>query len=682
MTLAEVDRLVHPSDLPAVRALRQPEAAGRRFEIEFRLRAGGGERWLISVGEMRLDAQGTLADGVGVLYDITERKAEERRRYAGDSFLRGFLNNAHSYLFAKDLEGRYILANRYYLDAFGYETEADLCGLTDKDRFGAEDVYTQNDRRVLAEGQAITFEEIAVSKDGSRIHALSTKFPLRDERRRIFAVGCVSTDVTERLEAAAALEISERRLGETEAKLKRLFADAPAMIAQHEGPEHRYIFSNAMHDRAVGNRRLIGLTLREAMPELADQNVFERFDRVFQTGEPIHIPEFEAVFDRNGSGETDAGWYRQVLQPWFDADGAVAGVMSFAFDITEQVTARRHLRRSETRLKRERLFLREVIENAPIGISIAQDPERGEPILNEAARRMTGVSDFSGDLTRYKVMGAVHPDGRPYKVGDYPTVCALTRGEAVSREQMIYETDRERRRWLVNSKPLRDDDGTIIAAVTSMWDVEDLLRAQELRDLLIAELNHRVKNTLAVVQSLARRSFLAAPDKDTAVQMFGGRLQALAAAHDLLSQKNWQEADLGALVARTVSVVADPAGRVDIAGPPLRLAIERTVTIALAFHELATNAVKYGALSAGDGRVTVRWEVIEDDTARLVMTWREHGGPPVAAPVSRGFGMTMIERALAFELNAQVHLDFAPDGFACTFEAPVQTAKGGDHPWL
>lgn len=123
-------------------------------------------------------------------------------------------------------------------------------------------------------------------------------------------------------------------------RLLSIFNHAPAFVAIHEGPEHRYVYSNKMHDAIVGHRPLIGRTLKEAMPELEGQGIFERFDDAYESGKPVVVEEFEAEYDRDGDGKAERGYFRQVLQPWFHPEHRVAGVMSFAFEVTELVQAR------------------------------------------------------------------------------------------------------------------------------------------------------------------------------------------------------------------------------------------------------------------------------------------------------------------------------------------------------
>lgn len=208
-----------------------------------------------------------------------------------------------------------------------------------------------------------------------------------------------------------------------------------------------------------------------------------------------------------------------------------------------------------------------------------------------------------------------------------------------------------------------------------------LAEAARHQRLLIDELNHRVKNMLSVVQALARQTIGRNPDPVTAQRAFEGRLGALARAHDTLTKVHWEKAEL-ADVAEGAIDSCGVADRVRIGGPVIWLDSRIAVTMAMALHELCTNALKYGALAGEAGWVELKWQVESGPPPRLHLAWRERGGPPVVAPTRQGFGTRMLERALAGDLQAQVRLDFAPEGLTCTivaeapalFEGPVAAA--------
>lgn len=158
-------------------------------------------------------------------------------------------------------------------------------------------------------------------------------------------------------------------------------------------------------------------------------------------------------------------------------------------------------------------------------------------------------------------------------------------------------------------------------------------------------------------------------------EAFIARLIALAEAHDILTAENWDGAELRDLLAKTVGIYRQDRGqdRISLEGPAIRLQPKSAIAFAMAIHELATNAVKFGALSSATGRIDVRWEVTHtSDAPSLRVTWIERGGPLVSLPTSRGFGSRLIERGLAGQLNGSARIDFDVEGVACTIEAPLE----------
>ena len=193
-----------------------------------------------------------------------------------------------------------------------------------------------------------------------------------------------------------------------------------------------------------------------------------------------------------------------------------------------------------------------------------------------------------------------------------------------------------------------------------------IARGEMLHNLLIEELNHRVKNTLALMQAIAVQTFRSA-SRDERTK-FEGRLGALAEAHNLLSQEKWAGSELRDVIARVLQpFVLNNPGRIRMAGPAVPLSPRLAVVLSMIVHEIATNAAKYGALSNETGRVTLDWEIIAaTPKPRLRLIWTEIGGPPVTAPVQRGFGSRLIERSARDQLGGEATVDFLPRGVVCT----------------
>ncbi|MCS3760994.1 two-component sensor histidine kinase [Bradyrhizobium centrosematis] len=202
-----------------------------------------------------------------------------------------------------------------------------------------------------------------------------------------------------------------------------------------------------------------------------------------------------------------------------------------------------------------------------------------------------------------------------------------------------------------------------------------IARGEMLHNLLIDELNHRVKNTLALMQAIAVQTFRSA-SRDERTK-FEGRLGALAEAHNLLSQEKWAGSELRDVIARALQpFLLNSPDRIRMAGPDVPLSPRLAVVLSMIVHEIATNAAKYGALSNETGRVTLNWEVITDaPKPRLRLIWTEIGGPPVTAPVRRGFGSRLIERSARDQLGGEATVDFLPRGVVCTVVCTLDEAR-------
>jgi two-component sensor histidine kinase len=215
-----------------------------------------------------------------------------------------------------------------------------------------------------------------------------------------------------------------------------------------------------------------------------------------------------------------------------------------------------------------------------------------------------------------------------------------------------------------------DETGAFQGFVGLAMDITEARRAEEHQRLLINELNHRVKNTLATIQSLARQTLRDGVDARDARERLTERLLALSAAHNVLTRENWEGADLSEIAHEAMRPYQEPSdGRVRICGPRARLAPNAALALSMALHELATNAVKYGALSSAEGRVSLDWEPNAAGDA-MDLTWREAGGPPVNAPGAKGFGSRLLA-SLSGELGGPAEIDYAPGGLTCRLKAPL-----------
>lgn len=211
--------------------------------------------------------------------------------------------------------------------------------------------------------------------------------------------------------------------------------------------------------------------------------------------------------------------------------------------------------------------------------------------------------------------------------------------------------------------PIRDDDGRITGMLDTVVETTEKVRAQEQARLVNAELAHRMQNTLAIVGSIADQTFRCSASLEEARSNFSRRMKALGQAQHVLTQSDWMSAPMAAIIEGALTPHSTAPGEICAQGPPVELSPRQALSLSMAVHELATNSMKYGALSVAGGEVAVRWglEPIDGDQC-LRLTWTESGGPKVTPPARRGFGSLLIQQVLAADFGGKVTLNYPPEG--------------------
>ena len=419
-------------------------------------------------------------------------------------------------------------------------------------------------------------------------------------------------------------------------------------------------------------------------------------NRVLQTGErdeialiryPIALP----------SGDYEERYWSATHIPLLKDDGEVAYVLQHTVDVTELqrlrtfaaeaghyardevgLFARAHaVQEANQSLTQETNRLRTLFEQAPGFVAVLSGADLRFQLANAAYRRLVGNRDVIG-----KTVAEALPEVVDQGFADLLEQVRSS-GEAFIGRSVSVMLEGEsggplEERFLdFIYQPIFASDGSTPGVFVQGYDVTEQRRAEEHQQLLIHELNHRVKNTLSIVQALAMQSFNDSVEPAAARRTFDARLNALSAAHNLLTMENWESAGLLETISASVAATAGAnATRVSIHGPEIVVAPQTAVSIAMTVHELCTNAIKYGALSNDSGTVDVRWTAgaEEDGAIELRVEWVEAGGPPVTAPTRRGFGTRLIERGLSAEVRSQVTLDYRPGGLQCTIRAKLPAA--------
>ena len=295
--------------------------------------------------------------------------------------------------------------------------------------------------------------------------------------------------------------------------------------------------------------------------------------------------------------------------------------------------------------------------------------------MNAAAENLTGYSLVEArGRSLHDMVHHTYPDGRPYPIHECPIDRAFPEYTQTEGEEVFIHKDGHFFPVAFTASPIRQEE-VVVGTVVEVRDISRRKAEIEHLHMLLDELNHRVKNTLATVQSIFLQTLRDEAMSDHARDGVMSRLMALSRSHDLLTERNWASAPLRDVAHRALApfgATEDASGRVSIAGDEFTLHPRPALAIAMGLHELATNAVKYGALSIEGGSVDLSWKLIPGGMLRL--KWAERGGPSVAEPRRSGFGRRLIERGLAHELAGEARVDFHHDGVVCEIDIPTATA--------
>lgn len=328
------------------------------------------------------------------------------------------------------------------------------------------------------------------------------------------------------------------------------------------------------------------------------------------------------------------------------------------------------MRSQETLRERERWF-RQVLSALPAAV-YTTDAGGRLTYYNEAAadlwgqRPMIGSSEWCGSWKLF------WPDGTPMAHADSPMATALKEDRAVRGIEAACERpDGTRVPFIPYPTPLHDEAGRLVGAVNMLVDITERKRGEERQHLMVRELHHRVKNTLATVQAIMGSTARSATSIDEFQNALIGRISALAKTHVLLSDE--EPVGFADILHSELDVFDDGNdNRINLSGPPVEIPPQLAVTLGMAVHELTTNAVKHGALSVFGGKVDVTWsETIEADRRRLDFEWTESGGPKVVKPKKQGFGVRMLEFVLRGQIQATTQIEYKPKGVRVRVSVPM-----------
>jgi len=373
------------------------------------------------------------------------------------------------------------------------------------------------------------------------------------------------------------------------------------------------------------------------------------------------------------TAETEMIWQRQdgapmevalTCSPVKDAAGRVISSSTIARDIGESARVGRALLASEQQLEA-------IIGQVAVGVA---EVDRDGRFVVANARFCEIVGRSLKVLQTLRMLDITHPDDQAASTVLLQNL--LGSGEPASIDKRYLRPDGATV-WSNTNVSLLPDEGGHPRVLAVALDITHRTRAAQHRELMLGELNHRVKNSLASVQAIALQTLASAPSLEAFKEGFMARLMALSNTHNLLAEDAWSGVSLRQIVLNELAPYQqDEPARTEIVGAPLQLTPKIALALGMTLHELTTNAIKHGALSVPEGRVAVHWKTRRiKGQPWLRLHWSEHDGPRVAAPIRRGFGSRLIADGLAFELDGKVALEFDPAGVTCTIDVPLPQSE-------
>ncbi|MBJ6986647.1 MULTISPECIES: HWE histidine kinase domain-containing protein [unclassified Devosia] len=456
--------------------------------------------------------------------------------------------------------------------------------------------------------------------------------------------------------------------------------------------ELRIVAVNAAYLEAAERKRenVVGRMVRDLFPNPGEgrDKLQQSYERVLETGLRQTLPYLHYPI-AGADGTIRDKYWTAVQVPIFGEDGEVEYILQQAVDVSELASAdgdgalavaafpaaSQLIERTRETEKTAEEF-RRLFQQAPGFVVVVSGPNHEIKFASDG---------FATMVNNRATLGMAGADALPEMI-EQGFFLLLDRvyheGYFHSAEaaKVIINNDPSQpplERYLdFTFNPIKDRDGHITGVFVHGIDRTEAVKAQRRQRLLIDELNHRVKNTMATVQSIARQTLRTTDDLDTARSNFESRLIALSKAHTILSQRSWRDTEIGQLVREELSAFDDE--RVRYGGPIIPINAKSTIALALVLHELATNAAKHGALSSADGVLSVSWE--QGANTELMINWVERGGPRVAEPTRTGFGSRLLRTVVTGELGGTLNQRYAAEGFSALLSVPPAAygAQEGD----
>jgi PAS domain S-box-containing protein len=634
-------------DCPMADAVRTGQAT-RNTEIVIGRPDGTSFTALVNIRALR-DRDGKIQGAINCFQDISAQKGleEELRRRNRD--LEDFFENSAVGLHIVSGDGIILRANQAELALLGYSPEEYIGRhITEfhADRAVIDDILRRLSRRERLD----RYPAKLVAKDGSLRHVLITSNGRFDDGRFV-NTRCFTIDVTGLQEADYARRQSDERLAATY---------EAAMVGIAEVDEHgRYVRINDALCNILGRSReqLLATDLLEITHPEHRAGEAEHYGRQVR-GELASYAIEKCAIRPDGS----IVYLEESSSSVRDKNDRFRYGVRIMQDVTERKRMQDEIQANERRL-------RELLEAVPAAI-YTTDAEGRITFYNQAALELAGREPVLGSDQWCTTWKLYWPDGTPMPHDQCPMAVALRENRPVRGGEAIAERpDGSRVPFLPYPMPLRDGQGRLVGAINMLVDITDRKNAELRQRVLIDELNHRVKNSLATVQSLAALTAKHANDLRDFSTKFEARVFSLAKAHDLLTKRSWISVPLEGLLRDIAAPYSSGEGRLRIGGPTLDLNPRAALSLTMVLNELVTNAAKYGSLEAPSGTLSVRWEISSGDT--LAVEWLEQGGRRVNQPSRRGFGTRLIQRCIERDLDGTLDLRFEETGVRCLMAMPL-----------
>lgn len=644
--------ITHPEDLPRnlelLGALFRGEVPSFTMEKRY---IGGIDRkviWVNVAVSLVRDESGVPRYFITVLEDISQRKVAELALRESEATNRALLEAVPDHLFRMDREGRY-LAYHTRDESRLAARPSEFIGRKVDDVLPGQRAETCMSalRDLFATGQPQTYEyDYDSGRDGKRYY-------------EVRVVRCGHDEAMLVVRDISARKLAEISLQESEKRYRDLMEILPISVLVHQ--DGKIAYGNRASAQLIGQESPSVITGREFLSVVRQEDREEaamRIQEALASGDLLPTSRMRVCGDDGEERAVETTSTRIVFnhQP---------AVLTVATDITARLRSEGLLRQAQSRLSA-------VLDRMPDVVLYDSHPEG--KYISENVTNLLGypAASFVEDRTLFGRL--VHAEDAAEVEAQMRELLESHASRSLTLQFRVRRADGSQI-WLEDRMVSHETPTNTWRVTGVLIDITERKRAEQRQRLMVAELDHRVKNNLAAVLSLAEQSMRTTASAQEFYTVFVNRVRALARLHGALAHSHWQHINLRSIVEQTLAAFhTSSSSEVILEGKDVLLPGRIGSPLALTLHELATNAVKHGSLSSLTGSLAISWEIQEAPGQRsLRMTWKESGGPTVATPVRRGLGRDLIEGGLAHELGGEVKLLFQPEGVMCEIVVPIPT---------